>query len=291
MTAFGHDAWFPSGFGEGTGDPQPPAEGGDEDPELIKRLSRLARVLGDPLAVRIAAALVDLRQASPVILSRLLREPLDEVARKVRTMQSQGAVEVTKWVPERTILESFVALRPSLRDALPAIAYDLVGEADRLPPSEQQFVAGPSREELAMFSYYLVVRSLGPKLGEHRDALVNVGRVLSNELRVRILFHLVVHEHAGSKRIAQELGVSQSLAGRHIRHLAEVYVIRPVAGRPGEWTVTDPMKRALGGFYEYLITLREMEAAATPSPDAPGDSDADHNGNGGDERNQRASDN
>lgn len=67
----------------------------------------LHKALGHPLRVRILESVIERREASPLTISRQLRQPLATVSRHMRVLRDLGFVELTRTEPRRGAVEHF----------------------------------------------------------------------------------------------------------------------------------------------------------------------------------------
>jgi DNA-binding transcriptional ArsR family regulator len=67
----------------------------------------LHKALGHPLRLRILELVIERREASPLAMSRQLRQPLATVSRHVRVLRDLGFVELTRTEPRRGAVEHF----------------------------------------------------------------------------------------------------------------------------------------------------------------------------------------
>jgi DNA-binding transcriptional ArsR family regulator len=108
---------------------------GGEDPSQDRQAfdHDLAKALAHPLRVRILGALQG-RTASPVQLSRELREPLGNVSYHSQELMAVGCVEEVGTRPKRGVIEHFYTARPR----------SFIGHQDwrRVPPSVRAGVTG-----------------------------------------------------------------------------------------------------------------------------------------------------
>ncbi len=286
----GRGGWEPPGRS-----PQPRPDLG-ESPELVERLMRLGRMLSDPLGARIIATLLTVGECSPGVTAKILGESQGNVLHAFKRLMIDGAIEPRAGLAERPPADSLASLIPSLHASLRAIVQELGPSTERAPeeegtqrrtwPRQPQQPAPRSLLASVGQSYYLLLRARGDRLGEHSESLVEVGKALAHPLRVEILVYLIVRGQGSNARIADDLKVKRNLVGRHTRHLAQVYAVRSVVGQPGEWEITEPMRSGLGGFYDYLMIVRELDAAALrltesadPSPDGESETKTTCNGN------------
>jgi DNA-binding transcriptional ArsR family regulator len=65
------------------------------------------KALGHPLRLRILESVIERGEASPLTLSRQLRQPLSTVSRHVRVLRDLGFVELTRTEPRRGAVEHF----------------------------------------------------------------------------------------------------------------------------------------------------------------------------------------
>jgi len=102
------------------------------EPPVLSLDPRLARALSHPLRVRLLAVLNE-RVASPVEVSKLLDEPLQNVAYHARALLELGCIELVATVPRRGALEHYYR----------AVMRPFFGERDwaRLPKSARQAVS------------------------------------------------------------------------------------------------------------------------------------------------------
>jgi DNA-binding transcriptional ArsR family regulator len=69
--------------------------------------SAVHKALGHPLRLRILEAVIEGYEASPLTLSRQLRQPLGTVSRHMRALRDLGFVELTRTEPRRGAVEHF----------------------------------------------------------------------------------------------------------------------------------------------------------------------------------------
>jgi DNA-binding transcriptional ArsR family regulator len=67
----------------------------------------LHKALGHPLRLRILESVIECREASPLTVSRRLRQPLTTVSRHMRVLRDLGFVELTRTEPRRGAVEHF----------------------------------------------------------------------------------------------------------------------------------------------------------------------------------------
>jgi DNA-binding transcriptional ArsR family regulator len=67
----------------------------------------LHKALGHPLRLRILESVIERHEASPLTLSRQLRQPLATVSRHMRMLRDLGFVELTRTEPRRGAVEHF----------------------------------------------------------------------------------------------------------------------------------------------------------------------------------------
>ena len=67
----------------------------------------LHKALGHPLRLRILESVIERREASPLAISRQLRQPLTTVSRHMRVLRDLGFVELTRTEPRRGAVEHF----------------------------------------------------------------------------------------------------------------------------------------------------------------------------------------
>jgi DNA-binding transcriptional ArsR family regulator len=65
------------------------------------------KALGHPLRLRILESVIERREASPLEISRHLRQPLATVSRHMRVLRDLGFVELTRTEPRRGAVEHF----------------------------------------------------------------------------------------------------------------------------------------------------------------------------------------
>jgi DNA-binding transcriptional ArsR family regulator len=67
----------------------------------------LHKALGHPLRLRILESVIERREASPLAVSRQLRQPLATVSRHMRVLRDLGFVELARTEPRRGAVEHF----------------------------------------------------------------------------------------------------------------------------------------------------------------------------------------
>lgn len=219
------------------------------DRDLVDQLTLLGRALGNPIRVRIAAALLRLDEAGPKDLTTLVDDSLGNVSYHVRYLYDLGFLQLERLIPRRGAIEHKYSLGEPLRRALPAAALALGREAASESPSEA---------ELISLSFFLTRSKVGEAIAADRRVFAQIGGALSDEGRVEILGYLLQREHATTTHIAESLDIPRQAVERRLRVLAEHHMVaREAAPRLREhWTVTLHTKKALAGLYDLLMVTR-----------------------------------
>lgn len=230
------------------------------DQSLVDRLSTLGRALGNTLRVRVAAEFIARVESSPVEVAESIGESLGSVSYHVRVLEDLGFLELRRVIPVRGALQHVYGVEPSLRSAFPATARAL---NQRLDPSTESV---PD----AQLDQFASVLPMGPSgtLDAHRESLAKFGWALSHDLRIRILDQLLTRREASTRVMASALGEPRALVGRHVRHLADVQLVKPSRATRRQptheerWTVGPEIKKALRGLGDYLA-LRDAGQGET----------------------------
>lgn len=277
--------------------------------ELIERLSRIRWLLAHAVRIRIAAFLLDrtLDGDTSVRVEELfegVRVPAEKVVEQLRFMRHQGAVTGDFWVHDEIVREGSVGLVPSLFEYLLAAA-DTIGPPPLPVPSgpstytaaDKPPTAAPTGDDLLAHAYFML-RHEETDVRAHKDALMGLGAALADPLNIDILIELWLGEHGTTGDVVERLEahrlsieqrrqnedpnhiaglpIDRALIGGRLRELGDLFVIEPVPRQAGDWTITDPMRKALGGFLPYLQARRRLADAAKPegphhpSRDEPG---------------------
>lgn len=282
------------------GEDTPEASFSGEDVVTIERLVRVRWLLSHPLRVRITAALLlyeDIEESpSPAELSLYLHAPKHAVAEQLGLMRHQGAVEGDFWL--RDAAGGSVKLVSAISSALTHIAEALgpppanipAAPRDELPKQEDSHLRAPTADDLLAHSYVLLRRQ-GGGLRRHKQALLAFAEMLADPMRIDILLELLLMQQATTTEIVEALEqhrtapenqprgadphrdseppVDAASVGDQVRVLADGYAILPVPRRRERWTVSGPMRSALGGTLNYLQAVRDLDDASTPRDPRP----------------------
>jgi DNA-binding transcriptional ArsR family regulator len=220
----------------------------EEDRDLVDRLTLLGKALGNPVRVRIAAALLRVDEASPKDLTALLGDQLGNVSYHVRYLDGLGFLHLERLIPRRGAIAHRYSMGGSLRRALPAAAAALGSQDDAV---------ALSGDDVASLSYHLVEVQATEVIAAHGEALARVNNALSDTARTRILGYLLERDQATAGGIAMGMDLSRSTVEEHLLVLAEERMVLSTGqGIRKRWTVNPATSRALAGFKDLLLALQ-----------------------------------